>query len=67
MKNTLHGKTMESFRNIIDERLVNNKKDYLKWASKPSKSTLLLAYCNCSSGLKEIKISTMLGVLTVFG
>ena len=36
MKNAVHGKTRESFRNIIAEKLVSNKKDYLKWASKPS-------------------------------
>ena len=27
---------MENVRNKIDVRLVNNKKDYLKWTSKPS-------------------------------
>ena len=36
MKNVVHGKTMESLRNRKDVKLVNNKKDYLKWASKPS-------------------------------
>ena len=27
---------MENLRNRIDARLVSNKKDYLKWISKPS-------------------------------
>ena len=36
MDNTVHGKTMENLRNRINVKLVNNKKDYLKWASKPS-------------------------------
>ena len=27
---------MENVRNGIDVKLVNNKKDYLKWTSKPS-------------------------------
>ena len=31
-----NGKTMENVRNRIDVKLVSNKKDYLKWASKPS-------------------------------
>ena len=29
-------KTMENVRNRINVKLVSNKKDYLKWASKPS-------------------------------
>ena len=28
-------KTMENLRNRIDIKLVSNKKDYLKWTSKP--------------------------------
>ena len=27
---------MENLRNVIDVKLVSNKKDYLKWTSKPS-------------------------------
>ena len=34
--NVVHGKTMENLMNIIDAKLVNNKKDYLKETSKPS-------------------------------
>ena len=36
MNNALYSKTMENLRNRIDEKLVSNKKDYLKWTSKPS-------------------------------
>ena len=34
--NVVYGKTMENVRNRIDLKPVSNKKDYLKWASKPS-------------------------------
>ena len=36
MNNALYGKTMENLRNRINVKLVSNKKDYLKWTSKPS-------------------------------
>ena len=36
MKNAVYGKTMENLRNRINVRLVSNKKEYLKWTSKPS-------------------------------
>ena len=36
IKNAIHGKTMENLRNRIDVKLVSNKRDYLKWTSKPS-------------------------------
>ena len=36
MNNALYGKTMENFSNRIDVKLVSNKRDYLKWTSKPS-------------------------------
>ena len=36
IKNAIHGKTMENLSNRIDVKLVSNKKDYLKWTSKPS-------------------------------
>ena len=35
MKNAVYGKKMENLRNRIDVLLVSNKKDYLKWTSKP--------------------------------
>ena len=36
INNAVYGKTMENLRNRIDAKLVSNKKDYLKWTSKPS-------------------------------
>ena len=36
MNNAVYGKTMENLTNTIDVKLVSNKKDYLKWASKPN-------------------------------
>ena len=36
MDNTICAKTIENLRNIINAKIVNNKKDYLKWTSKPS-------------------------------
>ena len=36
MNNAVYEKTMENLRNRIDVKLVSNKKDYLKWTSKPS-------------------------------
>ena len=36
INNAVYGKTMENLRNWIPVRLANNKKDCLKWASRPS-------------------------------
>ena len=36
MNNAVYGKAMENLRNKIYVKLVSNKKDYLKWTSKPS-------------------------------
>ena len=35
MISSVYGKTMESLRKRINVRLVNNKKDFLKYTSKP--------------------------------
>ena len=35
MKNDAYGKTMENLRKRFDEKVVSNKKDYLKWKSNP--------------------------------
>ena len=37
-------KTMENLRNRINVRLVNNKKEYLKWISKPSYMLRIIFY-----------------------
>ena len=36
MDNAVYGKTMEKLRNRIDVKLLSTKRDYLKWASRPS-------------------------------
>ena len=36
MNNFVLGKTMENLTNRTDVRLVSNKKNYLKWTSKPN-------------------------------
>ena len=35
MDNAIYGKAKEGLKNKTDERLLSNKKDYLKWTSKP--------------------------------
>ena len=35
MNNAVYGKAMVNLRNRINVKLERNKKDYLKWASKP--------------------------------
>ena len=36
MSNAVYGKTTQNLRYRIHVRLVSNKKDYMKWTSKPS-------------------------------
>ena len=36
MINSVYGKTMESLRKRINVRLVNNKKDFLKYTNRPT-------------------------------
>ena len=42
LKKAVYGKTMENVRNRIDLKIGSNKKDYLKWTSKPSYMSLKL-------------------------
>ena len=39
MINSVHGKTMENLQKRINMRLVNNKKDFLKYTSRPTHIT----------------------------
>ena len=39
MINSVYGKTMENLRKRISVRLVNNKKDFLKYTSRPTDVT----------------------------
>ena len=36
MNNAVYGKSKEKLRSRMDVKLVSNKKEYLKWVSKPS-------------------------------
>ena len=36
MNNAVYSKAVEKFRNRIDVKLLSDKKDILKWTSKPS-------------------------------
>ena len=44
---------MENLRNRIDVKLASNKKDYLKWTSKPS----YMSYKICDNDLVAIRKS----------
>ena len=39
MINSVYGKAMENLRERINDRLVNNEKDFLKYTSKPTHNT----------------------------
>ena len=39
MINSVYGKTIENVRKIINVRLVNNEKDFLKYTSRPTHVT----------------------------
>ena len=45
MNNVAYEKTKENLRNRIDVKLVSNKKDYLKWTSKPSYMSHNIGLC----------------------
>ena len=59
MNNPIYGKTMENLRNRIDAQLVSNKKDYLKWTSKPSYMSHKL-FDNDLVATRESKVTLML-------
>ena len=48
MNNAAYGKTMKNLRNRIDVKLVSNKKDYLKWTSKPNYMSQKIFDYNCN-------------------
>ena len=54
MINSVYGKTMENLRKRINVRLVSNKKDFLKYASKPTYVTHKL-YDKDFAAIHEIK------------
>ena len=54
MINSVYGKTMENLRKRINVRFVNNKKDFLKYTSKPTYVTHKLFNKNLAA-IHEIK------------
>ena len=52
--NSVYGKTMENLRKIINVRLVNNEKDFLKYTSRPTHITHKLFGKDCAA-IHEIK------------
>ena len=65
MNNDAYRKTVENLRNKIDAKLVSNKKDYLKWTSKPSYMSHkkfendLVVICKNKVTLKLTKVHTL--------
>ena len=49
---------MENLRNRIDVKLVNNKKDYLKFTSKPSYMSHKIFYNKSKLALKLVNMKT---------
>ena len=61
MNNAVYGKTMENLRNRFDVKLVSNKKDYLKWTSKPSNmSQYVKIFHNDLVTIRKNKVTLML-------
>ena len=54
MINSVYGKTMENLRKIINVRLINNERDFLKQTSRPINITHTLFGKNYSA-IHEIK------------
>ena len=59
MINSVYGKTMENLRKRINVRFVNNKKDFLKYTSKPTYVTHKLFNKNYAA-IHEIKPALVL-------
>ena len=59
MNNAVYGKTTENLRKRIDAKLVKNKKDYLKWTSKPSYISHKI-FGNNLVAIRESKVSLTL-------
>ena len=59
MNNAENGKTIENLRKRIDVTLVSNKKDYLKWISKPS-SVSHKIFDNDLIAIRKNKVTLML-------
>ena len=59
MINSVYGKTMENLRKIINARLVNNEKDFLKYTSRPTHITHKIFGKNYAA-IHEIKPVLML-------
>ena len=66
MNNAVYGKTMESFRNRIDVKLVSNKKDYLKRISKPSYMSHKI-FDNYLVAIRKNKVTLTLNKLAYVG
>ena len=54
MINSVYGKTMENLRKRVNVRFVNNKKDFLKYTSRPTYVTHKLFNTNFAA-IHEIK------------
>ena len=54
MINSVYGKIMENVRKRIKVKIVNNKKDCLKYTSRPTYITHTI-FCNNYAAIHEIK------------
>ena len=54
MINSVYGKTMENLRKRINVRLVNKRKDFLKYTSRPTHITHK-TFCKNHAAIHEIK------------
>ena len=59
MNNAVYGKKMGNLRHRIDVKLVSNKKDYLKWTSKPNFMSYKI-FDNDLLAIRKSKVTLML-------